>query len=225
MPSLSFFFKNSLSWMSVLGFVLAAFLGCGFSSSIFLTSLLTLSPLIFKIYKQNPKLPECTEEEEEEEEELAVPEDESMKEEKETQEEEDTCQIDEYIDRSTPAILSESDCCLYRSSTSDQDSEADWPFQDKMFGSPDFSDGSISDEESFIEIALPSGHYISHKQEEPKFNLQKKLPNFSTTPSFNKQHALMELLAELNEMNEEENLIEIDISMGSIKCPRFEIEA
>jgi hypothetical protein len=35
----------------------------------------------------------------------------------------------------------------------------------------------------------------------------------------------MELLAELNEMNEEENLIEIDISMGSIKCPRFEIEA
>lgn len=68
-------------------------------------------------------------------------------------------------------------------------------------------DGSISDEESLIEISLPSGHLMDkHKQ---KFN----------------QQSLMELLAEFNEMFEEENLIEIDISMGSIKCSRFEIEA
>lgn len=66
-------------------------------------------------------------------------------------------------------------------------------------------DGSISDEESLIEISLPSGHLMDkHKQE------------------FNQQR-LMELLAEFNEMFEEENLIEIDISMGSIKCSRFEI--
>ncbi|KAL5076112.1 hypothetical protein RYX36_015096 [Vicia faba] len=68
-------------------------------------------------------------------------------------------------------------------------------------------DGSISDEESLIEISLPSGHLMDkHKQE------------------FNQQR-LMELLAEFNDMFEEENLIEIDISMGSIKCSRFEIEA
>jgi hypothetical protein len=67
-------------------------------------------------------------------------------------------------------------------------------------------DGSISDEESLIEISLPSGHLVDqHKQE---FN----------------QQSLMELLEEFNEMYEEENLIEIDISIGSIKCSRFEIE-
>ena len=41
-----------------------------------------------------------------------------------------------------------------------------------------------------------------------------------------KQRSLMELLAEINEIIiEEDNLIEIDISIGSIKCSRFEIEA
>jgi hypothetical protein len=35
----------------------------------------------------------------------------------------------------------------------------------------------------------------------------------------------MDLLSEFNEVIEEENLIEIDISMGSIKYSRFEIKA
>jgi hypothetical protein len=94
-----------------------------------------------------------------------------------------------------------------------------------MFQSRECSDGSISDEDSLIEISLPGGHYIcDHEEDEVIYNLQNKLPDFAPG-SFFKQHGLMELLAELNEMNEEENLIEIDISMGSIKCPRFEIEA
>ena len=80
------------------------------------------------------------------------------------------------------------------------------------WSSQEFSDGSISDEESLIEIALPSGLYVS-----PKFKLQ----SFSAEAILFKQHGLMELLAEINE----ENLIEIDISMGIIKCSRFEIEA
>ncbi|KAJ6674545.1 hypothetical protein OIU85_010789 [Salix viminalis] len=112
-----------------------------------------------------------------------------------------------------------------RSSTS-EDSEVDcWLFQDKMFLSRDCSDGSISDEDSLIEISLPSGHYICDHEEEDEvnYNLQKKLPDFAPG-SFFKQHDLMEILAELNEMNEEENLIEIDISMGSIKCPRYKIK-
>ncbi|KAK1389152.1 putative myelin transcription factor 1-like protein [Heracleum sosnowskyi] len=91
-------------------------------------------------------------------------------------------------------------------STSTNNSEgASWSSQE-------FSDGSISDEESLIEIALPSGLYVS-----PKF----KLPNFSAEAIIFKQHGLMEILAEINE----ENLIEIDLSMGIIKCSRFEIKA
>ncbi|MCI36902.1 hypothetical protein A2U01_0058126, partial [Trifolium medium] len=70
--------------------------------------------------------------------------------------------------------------------------------------------GSISDEESLIEIALPSGHYVDMQKDESKY--------------FNEQ-ILMELLSEFNEVIEEENLIEIDISMGSIKYSRFEIKA
>ncbi|KAF9669640.1 hypothetical protein SADUNF_Sadunf14G0128300 [Salix dunnii] len=141
----------------------------------------------------------------------------------EEEEEEDGSQIEEYLARSSPVITSESDF-LGRSSTS-EDSEVDWLFQDKMFLSRECSDGSISDEDSLIEISLPGGHYIcDHEEDEINYNLQKKLPDFAPG-SFFKQHGIMELLAELNEMNEEENLIEIDISMGSIKCPRFEIEA
>jgi hypothetical protein len=141
----------------------------------------------------------------------------------EEEEEEGRGQVDEYLVRSSQVITSESDC-LGRSSTS-EDSEVEWLFQDKMFQSRECSDGSISDEDSLIEISLPGGHYIcDHEEDEVIYNLQNKLPDFAPG-SFFKQHGLMELLAELNEMNEEENLIEIDISMGSIKCPRFEIEA
>lgn len=142
----------------------------------------------------------------------------------EEEEEEGRGEVDEYLVRSSQVITSESDC-LGRSSTSDQDSEVEWLFQDKMFQSRECSDGSISDEDSLIEISLPGGHYIcDHEEDEVIYNLQNQLPDFAPG-SFFKQHGLMELLAELNEMNEEENLIEIDISMGSIKCPRFEIEA
>lgn len=109
---------------------------------------------------------------------------------------------------------SESESIDQSSSVTDQDSEAEWPCSGDAAQSWDFSDGSISDEEGLIEIALPSGHYVGAKQEEPKLSLQQKLPD-----------QLVELLADFNEVNEEDNLIEIDISIGSIKCSRFEIEA
>lgn len=79
-------------------------------------------------------------------------------------------------------------------------------------------DGSISDEESLIEIALPSGHVDDHKT--------KMAADLFPRQCMFKQRSLMELLAEINEIIiEEDNLIEIDISIGSIKCSRFEIEA
>lgn len=154
--------------------------------------------------------------------------------------------------------LSESEFMDYHSSTTedsevldDDDDHHQWPYgndinMDKRQWSSAavFSDdGSISDEESLIEISLPSGHYVDHHHKEVHhdhqdlqpmlFNLHNQQKNnnimakdlFPDSCNIFRQRSLMELLAEINEMNEEENLIEIDISMGSIKCSRFEIQA
>lgn len=87
------------------------------------------------------------------------------------------------------------------------------------------SDGEEKEEEeedSLIEINLPSNHF-SDLTEDPKQKLQSKLPDFLPESFFNQQ-GLMELLADINEMNEDENLIEIDISMGSINNPDFRLK-
>ncbi|CAJ1964675.1 unnamed protein product [Sphenostylis stenocarpa] len=92
---------------------------------------------------------------------------------------------------------------------------------------PECSDGTISDEDSLIEIALPSGHFVGHNQREDsnKYNnnnnccsLQQKKRGLSAHEALFNQQSLMEFLAEFNE---EENLIEIDLAMGSIKCSRL----
>ncbi|XVF70881.1 hypothetical protein PTKIN_Ptkin11bG0198000 [Pterospermum kingtungense] len=90
---------------------------------------------------------------------------------------------------------------------------------------PEISNDSASEEEEgLIEIAIPSSN---GSIEEGKEKLQSNLPmTYWPDSIFKQQHELVEVLAEMNEViNEEENLIEIDISMGSIKCSRFEIEA
>ncbi|GAA0165235.1 hypothetical protein LIER_20690 [Lithospermum erythrorhizon] len=108
----------------------------------------------------------------------------------------------------------------------------------------DYSDGSISDEESLIEIEIPSGNYLASPRQPQKGKLEEdkefisKLCNFHKfkdpmldfidveTKRMFKQQSILDLLTEINEMHmEEENLIEIDIAMGSIKYPRFENEA
>ncbi|XP_008464163.2 uncharacterized protein LOC103502111 [Cucumis melo] len=129
----------------------------------------------------------------------------------------------------TRDLLSESECADDNFTTTEE-SEVEWPYFDHRFykaRSPHRSDdGSISDEESLIEIALPTGHYVSRKfddvdededEDDTPFRYQK-------LSDFQKKN-LVEVLAEINDINEEENLIEIDISMGSIKYSRFEIEA
>ncbi|KAK1291326.1 hypothetical protein QJS10_CPB17g02092 [Acorus calamus] len=72
------------------------------------------------------------------------------------------------------------------------------------------NDDDDDDNESLIEIALFEGHDMSSSTEESD-SLEFRL----------RQHGLMELLSDVGE----ENFIEIDISMGSIKCPRVEVEA
>ncbi|KAK1268594.1 hypothetical protein QJS04_geneDACA005287 [Acorus gramineus] len=74
----------------------------------------------------------------------------------------------------------------------------------------DSHDDNDDDNESLIEIALSEGHDMSSTTEESD-SLEFLL----------RQHGLMELLSDVGE----ENFIEIDISMGSIKCPRVEVEA
>ncbi|XP_047971995.1 uncharacterized protein LOC125214851 [Salvia hispanica] len=66
----------------------------------------------------------------------------------------------------------------------------------------DCSDGSISDEESLIEIEIPSGQFVWSDN------------NVKCCKEFHK-----DFWGEMNEFNEEDdNLIEIDIKMGFIKC-------
>ncbi|XP_042041511.1 uncharacterized protein LOC121786989 [Salvia splendens] len=66
----------------------------------------------------------------------------------------------------------------------------------------DCSDGSISDEESLIEIEIPSGQFVWNGN------------NVKCCKEFHK-----DFWGEMNEFNEEDdNLIEIDIKMGFIKC-------
>ncbi|KAL0008825.1 hypothetical protein SO802_010327 [Lithocarpus litseifolius] len=222
-------FRNPLPWFAVLAPLLisAAILVFGFSSILLTSTVLIFSTIYFTFSKHKPAAAEKLVQEKVQMEDVKPepqPHSETITLKKEAQEEGNS-QIDDHLVTSFDS-LSESEC-LYHLSTSEE-SEVEWPFHDNVDDqSPDYSDGSISDEESLIEIALPSGQYVGHKEELPKVNNYKqqiKLPDFSPESIF-QQRCLMELISEINEMNEEENLIEIDISMGSIKCSRFEIEA
>ncbi|GMG98757.1 hypothetical protein Nepgr_000597 [Nepenthes gracilis] len=118
----------------------------------------------------------------------------------------------DYLNGS-PEALSDSES-LDHTSTS-EDSRSGWQFRETR----GCSSGSISDEESLIEIALTNGHFDGPKQQ----SQQHHWPDHCSM--FGRQSLMMELQAEINEMNEEDNLMEIDITMGSIKCSRFEIKA
>ncbi|CAA6657322.1 unnamed protein product [Spirodela intermedia] len=80
------------------------------------------------------------------------------------------------------------------------DDEASVESSDQTLTSPE---SSISDEESLIEITLQSGHSLSAEL-------------------VVHQQGLLELLTEIIE---EDNLIEIDLAAGSVKCSRLGIKA
>ncbi|KAI3755671.1 hypothetical protein L1987_55477 [Smallanthus sonchifolius] len=103
---------------------------------------------------------------------------------------------------------SESEIIDQFSCTSEEDCGFDgWNYSGEGCRRLDCSDGSISDEESLIEIELLGGHSVGFKEdkdeEEPKFCRRQKSPDS---------------VLGWPEMNEEENMIEIDLSVGSIKC-------
>lgn len=86
------------------------------------------------------------------------------------------------------------------------------------------SEGSISDDDNLIEIAIPHGHYAVSEESDSQLKPELRggfLLDF-LPETVCRQHGLMELLSEINE---EDNLIEIDIARGSIKCSRVGIKA
>jgi len=81
-----------------------------------------------------------------------------------------------------------------------------------MFNPSDDNDYEVEDEDvedNMIEIHLPSSN-LSNLTKESMPNLECK-PDFISESIFDQQ-SLMQLLAEMNDMNEDEDLIEIDIS-------------
>ncbi|KAJ0252581.1 hypothetical protein HA466_0117590 [Hirschfeldia incana] len=77
---------------------------------------------------------------------------------------------------------------------------------DEIVTNKDEDNGTIPVEESFIELSLPGGHYVGQ-------HFSKKTGH--------QDFGLIQLLAEF----EDDNLIEIDITVGSIKCYTFQIKA
>ncbi|ONK60547.1 uncharacterized protein A4U43_C08F19740 [Asparagus officinalis] len=102
----------------------------------------------------------------------------------------------------------------------DQNSHCSVPGDD-VSSEMESSEDSISDDESLIEIALEDEPNAVFHQESKGGLFPEFLPEFSPELLF-KKHGLLDLLSEINE---EDNMIEIDIKMGSIKCSRVEIKA
>ncbi|XP_022985724.1 uncharacterized protein LOC111483694 [Cucurbita maxima] len=212
--------KNPLSLFIVLTFFLLSlsFLGfIRFFSSFLLTfTALIMSMLYFSISKTNP-----------------FPLHKSLHHQQQEEQKELTFLSSDHRNFSSASaptvdLLSESECADDNFTTTEE-SEVEWPFFDRSTAKNLYrsDDGSISDEESLIEIALPTGHYVNHKSDDDddKDDMSFCFQKLSEFQKLKRKKNLVELLAEINDINEEENLIEIDISMGSIKYSRFEIEA
>lgn len=231
--SLFLLINNPFSWIVVLSPLMITFLtfyiiGC-LSCIFFVTStVMIFSTVLFIFCKRKPKLMV-----EKSSDKLGVEEIMNITQQQKHVSEHDCCLV------RSPDVLSETECVVDDQLSTNEDSEVEWPifrdYSDDDDDDDDDDDGSISDEDSLIEISLPGGYYVSHNKEdqEPynnKYGMQQKLissSDFMAPESIFQQRSLMELLAEFNDMNEiiEDNLIEIDISMGSIKCSRFEIQA
>ena len=85
-------------------------------------------------------------------------------------------------------------------------------------------EGSISDDENLIEIILPDDHFVVPEVSKAWLKplpdiIRGLLTNLLLEPVL-RQHGLMEIVSEIGD-----NLIEIDITRGCIKCSRMGIMA
>ncbi|XP_039055843.1 uncharacterized protein LOC120198604 [Hibiscus syriacus] len=195
-------FRPCLLCVSILvpSIVLSSFLGLEFSVIIFTTGILILSTSFIVKFSKRTKVVSI----EESDTAQGAADDGTVNE----------CKADGSLDLTSESEISSD------GSGSGGNGELKWMVSGNVEPNPEISDeystsdGDEEEEECLIEIDIPSN-------EEPKQNMQSSFPTFLPESIFQRQD-LVELLAEINE---EENLIEIDISMGSIKCPAFEIEA
>ncbi|XP_073103963.1 uncharacterized protein [Elaeis guineensis] len=100
----------------------------------------------------------------------------------------------------------------------------DDPLPEHLHQLAECSEGSISDDDNLIEIEIPHGNYVATGESKSQLTPELRggfLLDF-LPETVCRQHGLMELLSEINE---EDNLIEIDIARGSIKCSRVGIKA
>lgn len=83
------------------------------------------------------------------------------------------------------------------------------------------SDDDDDDDESLIEISLVDGYYVGQEEQCLWKKEQDLLADF--LPEFVLDRR--DFIDILSEISEEENMIEIDIARGSIKCANFSIKA
>ncbi|KAK4386360.1 hypothetical protein Sango_2506600 [Sesamum angolense] len=136
---------------------------------------------------------------------------------------------EQTVEENGQDLYSESESIDQFSSTStdddddDHSSDTEWRYNSKAGrgrqAALDCSDDSIlSDEEGLIEIAIPTGQFVS-----PDKLLDPQLMNLTCCKQLSDHHPGKDPMFVhqrdliLAEMNEEDNLIEIDIYMGSIK--------
>lgn len=237
--------RNSIPLISILVppyLLFASFSGYGVISISITTSVLIVSTLAFTFSKQRNSIQKKSVQEVEKQEQEAVPNSQLMEQTPQVKQmvsdqqpqNANFGQVEEILAVKKPGnengvaqildLYSESSS-LGRHSSSSEDSDIDWPFSGELEHSPLCSDGSISDEESLIEIALPSGQFV---KDPPKLSFQQynqKVFADLAPKSIFQQHCLVDFLADISDVYEEDNLIEIDISIGSIKCSGFEISA
>jgi hypothetical protein len=78
------------------------------------------------------------------------------------------------------------------------------------------------DDESLIEISLVDGHYVGQEEQCPSWKKDQDLfAGFLPDLMLDKR----DFMDTYSEIGEEDNMIEIDIARGSIKCTNFGIKA
>uniref|UniRef100_A0ACD5V2I5 Uncharacterized protein n=1 Tax=Avena sativa TaxID=4498 RepID=A0ACD5V2I5_AVESA len=83
-------------------------------------------------------------------------------------------------------------------------------------------DDDDDDDESLIEISLVDGHYVGHKEKCPSWKKEQDLLAGFLPDLMLDKRDFMDIYSEIGE---EDNMIEIDIARGSIKCTNFGIKA
>ncbi|CAM0949827.1 unnamed protein product [Alopecurus aequalis] len=113
---------------------------------------------------------------------------------------------DEVLEEDTEGSLSGSSDCPVSEEWTDEVSVSD----------------DDDDDESLIEISLVDGHYVGQEEQCPTWKKEQDLLTGFLPDLMLDKRDFMDIYSEISE---EDNMIEIDIARGSIKCTSFGIKA